>query len=134
MRCTLRRATRLDAILSHISKGGYRQGRPLQRDSFMSILTVLLLFAAGFLSGVVNAVAGGGTFITFGAMTLGGVMPISANATSSLTQFPGYVTSTLAYWSDIKTMWRKALLLMAVSILGALAGSSILLSLDNPSF
>lgn len=100
----------------------------------MSILTVLLLFAAGFLSGVVNAVAGGGTFITFGAMTLGGVPPISANATSSLTQFPGYVTSTLAYWSDIKTMWRKALLLMAVSVLGALGGSLILLSLDNPSF
>ena len=34
-----------------------------------------------------------------------------ANATSSITQFPGYVTSTLAYWSDIKPFWRGALLL-----------------------
>ena len=39
---------------------------------------------AGFLSGAVNAVAGGGTFITFGAMTLVGVPPIVANATSSV--------------------------------------------------
>ncbi|WP_309083105.1 sulfite exporter TauE/SafE family protein [Chelativorans sp.] len=100
----------------------------------MSVLTASLFFIAAFLSGVVNAVAGGGTFITFGAMTLGGVPPISANATSSLTQFPGYVTSTLAYWTDIKTIWRKAPVLMLVSALGAVGGSLILLSLDNPSF
>ena len=45
-----------------------------------------MLFVAGFLSGVINAVAGGGTFITFGALTLIGVPPISANATSSIAQ------------------------------------------------
>lgn len=100
----------------------------------MSILAILLLFVAGFLSGVVNAVAGGGTFITFGALTLVGLPPISANATSSIAQFPGYVTSTLAYWSEIKRIWRGALLLAAVSILGSLLGALILLMLDNPSF
>lgn len=100
----------------------------------MSIVAILLLFVAGFLSGVVNAVAGGGTFITFGALTLIGLPPISANATSSIAQFPGYVTSTLAYWSDIKRIWRGALLLAAVSVLGSLLGALILLMLDNPSF
>src|SRR5690606_39093655 len=93
-----------------------------------------LLILAGFVSGAVNAVAGGGTFITFGAMSLAGVPPISANATSSIAQFPGYITSTLAYWSDIKRIWRPALLLAAISCVGALAGSLLLLSLDNPSF
>ncbi|HEU4985860.1 MAG TPA: sulfite exporter TauE/SafE family protein, partial [Rhizobiaceae bacterium] len=63
----------------------------------MGIIEILFLLLAGFLSGVVNAVAGGGTFITFGAMSLAGVPPIAANATSSLSQFPGYITSTLAY-------------------------------------
>ena len=53
-------------------------------------------------AGAVNAVAGGGTFITFGALSLAGMPPIAANATSSITQFPGYITSTLAYRSDIR--------------------------------
>ncbi|MER9894980.1 sulfite exporter TauE/SafE family protein [Mesorhizobium sp. M0119] len=100
----------------------------------MPILDAVLLFLAGFLSGAVNAVAGGGTFITFGAMTLAGLPPIVANATSSVTQFPGYITSTLAYWHDIKHFWRGALLLSLISALGALSGALILLGLDNPSF
>ena len=49
----------------------------------MTIVAAILLFVAGLLSGAINAVAGGGTFLTFGAMTLFGVPPISANATSS---------------------------------------------------
>ncbi len=100
----------------------------------MSLADIVLLAVAGFLSGAINAVAGGGTFLTFGAMSLTGVPPISANATSSITQFPGYVTSTLAYWSDLKRMWREAILLCIISVAGALVGSVILLSLDNPSF
>jgi uncharacterized membrane protein YfcA len=100
----------------------------------MTFLSAFMLFVAGFLSGVINAVAGGGTFITFGALTLIGVPPISANATSSIAQFPGYITSTLAYWTDIKRMWRGALLLAVISIVGSLAGALILLALDNPSF
>ena len=100
----------------------------------MTLLSVCLLFAAGFLSGAVNAIAGGGTFLTFGALTLAGLPPIAANATSSIAQFPGYITSTLAYFSDIKRMWRGALALAVLSAVGALAGSLLLLSLDNPSF
>ncbi|WP_274627185.1 sulfite exporter TauE/SafE family protein [Arvimicrobium flavum] len=100
----------------------------------MPIAEIVLLFIAGFASGAVNAVAGGGTFLTFGAMSLTGIPPIAANATSSITQIPGYITSTLAYWSDIRTFWRGALMLAAISIAGALAGSLTLLSLDNPSF
>ena len=100
----------------------------------MSLLDAIVLFAAGFVSGAVNAVAGGGTFITFGALSLVGMPPIVANATSSVAQFPGYVTSTLAYWNDIRHFWRGALLLGLISVAGALAGALILLSLDNPSF
>jgi uncharacterized membrane protein YfcA len=100
----------------------------------MTLLEAGLLLLAGFLSGVVNAVAGGGTFITFGAMTLAGVPPISANATSSIAQIPGYITSTLAYWSDIKRIWKSALALAVASIVGSLLGAWILLRLDNPQF
>lgn len=100
----------------------------------MDIPEIALLAASGFLTGTVNAIAGGGTFLSFGALTLVGVPPISANATSSITQFPGYVTSTLAYWSDIRRMWRGALALAAASALGSLGGALTLLMLSNVAF
>jgi uncharacterized membrane protein YfcA len=100
----------------------------------MSITTACLLFLAGFLSGAVNAVAGGGTFLTFGAMTLAGLPPIVANATSSIVQFPGYVTSALAYRREIIADRREVIVLGILSLIGGLAGALILLSLSNPSF
>jgi uncharacterized membrane protein YfcA len=100
----------------------------------LDILTIVLLFVAGVFTGMINAVAGGGTFLSFGALTLIGVPPVVANATSSITQFPGYITSTLAYWEDFKTFWRSAIALSLASIAGALLGSWILLQLDNPQF
>jgi uncharacterized membrane protein YfcA len=100
----------------------------------MLLANILLLALSGFLAGMVNAIAGGGTFLTFGALTLVGIPPISANATSSITQFPGYVTSTLAYWHDIRKMWRSAALLGVMSALGSGVGALILLALSNPSF
>ncbi len=100
----------------------------------MTFTTVVLLFVSGLLTGMINAVAGGGTFLSFGALSIVGVPPVVANATSSITQFPGYVTSTLAYWTDIKRFWRGALALCAVSVAGAFVGARILLALDNPSF
>ena len=48
----------------------------------MSLITIALLFLAGFMSGAINAVAGGGTFISFGALSLIGVPPISASSIS----------------------------------------------------
>ena len=100
----------------------------------MSLLTIALLFLAGFLSGSINAVAGGGTFISFGALTLTGIPSIIANATSSIAQLPGYFTSTLAYRKDFAAMWRGALVLAAVSVLGSLGGALFLLYLDNDEF
>ena len=98
------------------------------------VTLILLLFLAGVLTGMINAVAGGGTFLSFGALTLVGVPPVVANATSSITQFPGYITSTLAYWEDFKTFWRGAIALAVASIVGSLVGAWILLQLDNPQF
>jgi uncharacterized membrane protein YfcA len=100
----------------------------------MSIELIAFMFATGFLSGAVNAIAGGGTFLTFGAMTLIGVGPISANATSSIVQFPGYVTSALAYLSEIRRNLKCAILLGVLSLIGGFVGALLLLSLDNVSF
>ncbi|OLP60209.1 hypothetical protein BJF93_14665 [Xaviernesmea oryzae] len=100
----------------------------------MTLLSALLFFLAGFLASAVNAVAGGGTFLTFGAMTLAGLPPVVANATSSIVQFPGYITSAHAYRRDLWADRRLVLLLGALSIGGSLIGALVLLSLSNPSF
>ena len=92
------------------------------------------IFCAGFAAGVVNAIAGGGTFITFGALTLAGLPPILANTTSSLTQLPGYITSALAYRAEIQQRWRSAVLLSLASALGAVSGAILLLALEDASF
>lgn len=100
----------------------------------MTILSIVTLFLAGACSGAINAVAGGGTFITFAALSLAGVTPVMANATSSIAQFPGYVTSTIAYRDEIAHTLRTAVGLAILSAVGALAGAFILLALDNAQF
>ncbi|OCW58997.1 sulfite exporter TauE/SafE family protein [Hoeflea olei] len=100
----------------------------------MSFPEMLLLFSAGFLSSLVNAIAGGGTFLTFGAMTLIGIPPIMANATSAVTQLPGYITSALAYRKELAHAGREVWTIAALSFVGALAGSLILVSMSNPAF
>jgi uncharacterized membrane protein YfcA len=100
----------------------------------MTLVSIVTLFLAGFCSGAINAVAGGGTFITFAALSLLGVAPVMANATSSIAQFPGYVTSTIAYRDEIAQTLRTAVGLAILSAVGALGGALILLALDNAGF
>lgn len=100
----------------------------------MTIVALVTLFLAGFCSGAINAVAGGGTFITFAALSLAGITPVMANATSSIAQFPGYVTSTIAYRDEIAHTLKTAVGLSILSAVGALAGALILLALDNAEF
>jgi uncharacterized membrane protein YfcA len=100
----------------------------------MTFLDIALMFIAGFFSGVINAIAGGGTFLTFGVLTLAGLPAVTANATSSIIQFPGYITSTLAYFREFGALWKSAVALGIVSLIGALLGALFLMSLSNPAF
>lgn len=100
----------------------------------MSLFFAALLFGAGFLSGVVNAIAGGGTFLTFGALTLAGLPPVTANATSAISQIPGYLTATHAYLADLGGMRRLAIAFGILSGIGAVIGSLLLLSVGNSAF
>lgn len=100
----------------------------------MTVLTISLMFIAGFFSGAINAIAGGGTFLTFGVLTLVGLPAVTANATSSIIQFPGYITSALAYFKEFGSLWKSALALGGVSIIGAMLGALFLMSLSNPAF
>ena len=100
----------------------------------MSFATIALMFVAGFFSGVINAIAGGGTFLTFGVLTLAGLPAVTANATSSIIQFPGYITSTLAYFKDLGAIWKSAIALGVVSLVGSLLGALFLVWMSNATF
>ena len=88
----------------------------------------LLLVVAAFAAGVLNAVAGGGSFLTFPALVFTGVPPIVANATSALAVSPGYAGSTLGFKTELKALPRRRLQReMGISALGGVLGALLLL-------
>lgn len=92
------------------------------------MLETVVLLSAAALAGALNAVAGGGTFLTFPALIYAGVPPIPANATSTLAVFPGYLTGALGFRRELAAVARGRLLrLLGLSLLGGLAGSLLLL-------
>ena len=65
------------------------------------MLSIVILILAGLLAGGLNAVAGGGTFISYPALIWLGIPPVSANATATLTALPGYIASAWAFKKEI---------------------------------
>jgi uncharacterized membrane protein YfcA len=61
--------------------------------SVESFLALALLASAGLVGGTLNAIAGGGSFLTFAAMVFVGIPSIVANATSAVARFPGALAS-----------------------------------------
>ncbi len=89
---------------------------------------MLLLAVAAFGAGVLNAVAGGGSFLTFPALVFTGVPPIVANATSALAVSPGYLGSTLGFRSELLELSRQRLRLeMLIAAIGGVLGALLLL-------
>lgn len=101
----------------------------------MTLTELLVLTAAGFVAGILNAVAGGGTFITFPALVWFGLPPVSANATSTLAAMPGYIGSAWAFRHDMRpegTLGLRAIL--AWSALGSLIGAGLLIVTPSEVF
>ena len=97
--------------------------------------TYLILLLAALLGGASNALAGGGTFITFPALLLGGLAPVTANATASLVLMPGGFASAWVYRSTFHEHQSRFLWwMLAVSLAGATAGSLLLLKTSNATF
>lgn len=97
--------------------------------------TTLLIATAAFLAGILNAIAGGGTFLTFPALVFAGVPPIIANATSAIAVFPGYLSSAAGFRTDIATINRRQLIRQCtLSLAGGLVGALLLLISSNDFF
>ncbi|MBH1963055.1 MAG: sulfite exporter TauE/SafE family protein [Comamonadaceae bacterium] len=92
------------------------------------LASFLLLSTAAFGAGVLNAIAGGGTFLTFPALVWTGVPPIAANATSALAVSPGYLGSTLGFRAELAALPRALIVReLLLSAIGGVAGALLLL-------
>lgn len=90
-------------------------------------LEYVLVAVAGALGGAVNALAGGGTLITFPMLTAVGLSAVGANVTSSVALCPGYFGATLAQFKDVREQKGRAERLLPTSIVGGLLGGVLLL-------
>ncbi|SER10611.1 sulfite exporter TauE/SafE family protein [Giesbergeria anulus] len=95
----------------------------------------LLLLGAAFGAGALNAVAGGGSFLTLPALVWTGVPPVVANATGTVALLPGYVASVWGQRQDMQappglSLWAVAWL----SLLGGALGAALLLLTPNATF
>ncbi len=94
----------------------------------MEFIAPVVLAVSAFGAGVLNAIAGGGTFLTFPALVWAGVPPIAANATSALAVCPGYLGSTLGFRRELADLPRSLLgREMLLCALGGVAGALLLL-------
>lgn len=99
------------------------------------MIDTLVLLAAAFVAGALNAVAGGGSFLTLPALVFTGVPPVVANATGTVALLPGYAAGAWGFREDWQTppgLGMKALLLL--SLLGGAAGAALLLCTSESAF
>lgn len=94
----------------------------------------LLLLGAGLLGGMVNAIAGGGSFITFPALLLVGVPPVSANATNTFAACAGYMSGAYALRQELHSLKAELPRLLLLSLLGGIAGAWLLLQMPDAAF
>ena len=94
----------------------------------------LWLTVAAFVAGVLNAVAGGGSFLLFPAMLSMRMLPVQANATNTVALWPGQFTSVFAYREDIRKNLRLAMIMGVAGLLGGTAGAIVLLNTPQRTF
>lgn len=97
-------------------------------------MTDSILFIAGILAGIVNAIAGGGVLFVFGAFLYAGLSPLTAAMSTSVTTWPGALTAVYGYKKDIRKVKKKYFLLVVPAILGASLGSWLLVKTPGATF
>ena len=96
---------------------------------------IALLLSAAFVAGALNAVAGGGSFLTLPALVFVGVPPVVANATGTVALLPGYAAGAWGFREDTAPPPGLSMrLLVALSLIGGAAGAALLLVTSNEMF
>lgn len=100
----------------------------------MSLADALLIALAGFVAGGVNAIAGGGSLISFPALVAIGLPTLDANVTNTTAIWPGYLGSAAAYREELRDQRVRLRALAVTAAIGGVGGSVILLAADDAVF
>ena len=102
----------------------------------LTLQQAALLFAIAVVSGSMNAVAGGGSFLSFPALLLVGVPPIQANATNTIALWPGLLGSVGAYRDELRGPEARHVLfpLLCTGVVGGALAPSLFWSLRQQTF
>jgi uncharacterized membrane protein YfcA len=100
----------------------------------LSELDFMLLGFAAVAAGAINALAGGGTLITFPTLLALGVPPITANVTNTVALCPGFMGGILAQLKDLSGQRRRFWTFLSASMIGGVIGSILLLRTGERSF
>lgn len=93
----------------------------------MNLADIGLLAAAGAIAGTVNAIAGGGSLISFPALLAAGYPNLTANVTNTVALWPGYVGGIAGYRAELAGQRHRAIACGTTSVVGAVAGCLLLL-------
>src|ERR1700742_3093916 len=100
----------------------------------MTPIQLVLAGGAGFAAGGVNALAGGGTLISFPVLIALGLPPVSANVTNTVALSPGYLGGALSQRDAIAAQSWRVRRLAVVAGVGGLLGSVLLLVTSDSTF
>jgi len=118
-----------DAILALLHPE-QKENKNSMLHGFEYILAALAALAAG----AVNALAGGGTLITFPMLTFLGIPAVAANVTNTVALCPGYFGGTLAQWNDLRGQKNRLWLIVPASVVGGVLGGFLLLQTGEKLF
>jgi uncharacterized protein len=100
----------------------------------MTQIELVAVGVAAILGGAVNALAGGGTLITFPVLLAVGISALAANVTNTVALCPGYLGGTLAQFKDLKGEERIVYVFGITSALGGVVGGVLLLNTGEETF
>ncbi len=101
----------------------------------MTLSSFVFVAATAFVAGVINSVAGGGSFLSFPALVFVGIPSVAANATNTVALFPGQLASAWAYRHDFPTLeGLRPTTIIGISVAGGIAGSLLLIYTPQQAF
>ncbi|MEJ7599132.1 MAG: sulfite exporter TauE/SafE family protein [Kofleriaceae bacterium] len=96
--------------------------------------SLALVGVAAFAAGLVNAIAGGGSLLSFPTLIAVGLSPVAASVTNTIALCPGYLGATLAQRRDLAGQRARMMTILPGAIAGGVAGALLLLSTDDAGF
>jgi len=100
----------------------------------MDAASYVLVGGAALAAGAVNAIAGGGSLITFPALVAAGFTSVGASITNTVALCPGYLGATLAQRRDLVGQGARAARVLPIAALGGIAGALLLLATGEAAF